>query len=97
MAKAKEPSKLFQKCCNCVDGLWFNWKQMKKYSNDPDIKRSFTPDENELFGIVKLAMYILKIDEYFDFKRWIYDKYGYDVGGASDRQISIEEWEAFDE
>lgn len=44
-------------------------------------------------GILQAALHILPTNLYYDLKQYIYEKYGYDPGGCSDRQISLTEWQ----
>lgn len=46
-------------------------------------------EEYEIWGAVHLALYILNFDEYNRLKKYIYNRYGYDVGGAADDQMGI--------
>ena len=36
-----------------------------------------------------MALYILDFKEYNELKRYIYNKYGYDAGGAADGQMDL--------
>lgn len=37
----------------------------------------------EVGGMVQMAMYFLEFDDYCELKQYIYDQYGYDVGGCN--------------
>ena len=79
-------SKLLDRCKKCVDQVYIDWNKAIISNSE---KRQI--EEYEAWGIVHLALYILNFDEYNEFKRYIYEKYGYDPGGVSDGQISMDE------
>ena len=80
-------SKLLNQCKKCVDQVFIDWEKAVKCSKEE--RRCI--EEYMAWGIVHLALYILDFDEYNEFKRYIYQKHGYDVGGVADGQMSIEE------
>ena len=86
-------AEIYKKCQDCIDQKMHHYTGRIK--NTRAGERSW--EEYVIWGIVDLALFVLPNKEYFEFKRWIYDTYGYDVGGAADYQISIDEWEAMDE
>lgn len=49
-------------------------------------KTSLTFIEYIIWGIVDYALYILSDKEYQELKQYIYDRYGYNVGGAIKRK-----------
>jgi hypothetical protein len=38
-----------------------------------------------IWGIFDAALYILPLDDYQALKQWMYDEYGFDVGGVTRR------------
>jgi hypothetical protein len=80
-------SALLERCKKCVDSEFTNWEKTRLSSAE---KRE--TEEYIAWGIVHLALYILPTEEYFEFKKYIYDKHGYDAGGVTDGQVSIEEF-----
>ena len=80
-------SKLLDQCKKCVDQVFIDWEKCVKLPKEE--RRCI--EEYQTLGIVHLAMYILSFDEYNKFKYYIYKKHGYDVGGATDGQMSVEE------
>lgn len=44
-------------------------------------------------GVLQTALHLLPNDRYFELKRYIWETYGYDPGGARDGQISFFEME----
>ena len=44
-------------------------------------------------GVLKSALHIIPLDNYYALKDYIYKTYGYDPGGAADQQMTLEEWE----
>lgn len=79
-------SKIFERCCQCVDSVFIDWEKTRLSTKE---KRNI--EECEVWGIVHLALYILDNNEYFAFKRYIYEKHGYDPGGVLSGQIKIDE------
>lgn len=45
-----------------------------------------------IYGILQSALHVMPNSNYFNLKRYIYERYGYDPGGCTDGQISINEW-----
>ena len=43
-----------------------------------------------VWGIVDLALYMLNFDDYNRFKQYIYDRYGYNVGGTTGDMLGKE-------
>lgn len=84
-------SKLLERCKMCVDSVYRNWSICNKITKDEQREHA----NWEAWGIVHLALYILNFSEYNELKRYIYQMHGYDAGGATDDQISIEEAEVF--
>lgn len=79
-------TQLYERCCQCVDSTFINWERTKLSRQE---KRNI--EEYEAWGIVRLALYILNNDEYFAFKKYIYEKHGYDPGGVVTGQMEIDE------
>lgn len=79
-------TELYERCCKCVDSVFINWERTRLSSRE---KR--TIEEYEAWGIVRLALYILDNDEYFAFKKYIYDKHCYDPGGVVTGQMEIDD------
>ena len=46
-----------------------------------DIEK-WSTEELIIWGIVKAALYVLNFDDYNKLKQYIYDNYGYNVGGV---------------
>ena len=42
-------------------------------------------------GILQAALHILSTDNYYELKQYVFDTYGYDPGGCSTGQISLED------
>ena len=78
-------SKILEKCKACVDSTFINWEKCVKMSKSE--RRS--TEEHIVWGITRLALYVLDFNEYNQLKRYIYDKHGYDAGGVTDGQISV--------
>jgi len=62
--------------------------QFYKQSTDQWIKES---QLHYIGGICQSALYLLNLDNYLKFKKYIYDAYGYDPGGCTDGQLRFEE------
>ena len=77
-------SQLFEKCKQCIDSVYISWDKTKLST-----KEKRTIEEYEVWGIVKLALYILNNKEYDQLKQYIYDKHGYDPGGVVTKQLRI--------
>ena len=77
-------SQLLDKCKKCVDHEIIDWNKTRLPKSE---KRAL--EEHIIWGIVHLALYILSFDEYNQFKRYIYEKYGYDPGGVTTGQMNI--------
>lgn len=79
--KIEEIERGFQKT---VDQYYAQLKYMK-----PEYR-----EKSELFiigGICQSALHILPLDNYYALKQYIYERHGYDSGGCSDGQMSLEE------
>ena len=44
-------------------------------------------------GILKSGLFLLPTNEYYELKRYVYDNHGYDPGGVTDGQISMDDME----
>ena len=42
-------------------------------------------------GVLQVALHLLPWGDYYDIKKYIYQTYGYDPGGAADDQISVDD------
>lgn len=61
-------SQLFEKCKRCVDSVYISWDRTKLST-----KEKRTIEECEVWGITKLALYILNNKEYNQLKQYILD------------------------
>lgn len=78
-------SKMLERCKACVDQTFIEWEKCTKMQKEE--RRS--TEEHIVWGIVHMALYILDFKEYNELKRYIYNKYGYDAGGAADGQMDL--------
>lgn len=85
-------SKLYERCKKCVDSTLIDWSKMP-LRHGVSVRQKMTESEFVVSGIVRLALYILNFDEYCKLKRYIYEQHGYDVGGATDNQMSLEDYQ----
>jgi hypothetical protein len=76
--KDKKESQRLKDCKKCVDVTVVDWN--KTTLNDIE---KWSTEELIIWGIVKLALYMLNFDEYCEFKEYIWTEYGYNVGGTS--------------
>ena len=68
----------YDKAKACIDQIVTSWDRttlsdLEKYSREMYI----------IWGAVDMALYMLSIDEYNELKEYIYQRYGYNVGGTS--------------
>ena len=84
----KKESQNLQKLKKCVDSEFISWERTTLSTKEKN-----TIEEYEAWGIVHAALYILDFDEYNAFKKYIYEKHGYDAGGVVNSQISFHEHE----
>lgn len=75
-------SQLFERAKACVDGTVKSWNR----TTLTDIEK-YSIEYHQIHGMVKLALYILNIDEYNSFKQYIYDTYGFNVGGVVTNEL----------
>lgn len=73
----KESQKL-KDCKKCVDSTVKDWNK----TNLSDLEK-WSREEGIIWGIVKLALYMLNLDEYNALKEYIWTEYGFNVGGTS--------------
>ena len=73
----KESQKLTD-CKRCVDNTVKDWNK----TNLSDLEK-WSREEGIVWGIVKLALYMLNFDEYNALKEYIWTEYGFNVGGTS--------------
>ena len=65
----------------CVDKVVSSWNR----TNLTDIEK-WSTEELIIWGVVDLAMYLLTPNDYQALKQYIYDRYGYNVGGAVEKE-----------
>lgn len=67
-----------------------------KATIDQHFKTNVSKDEEVTLwfigGVLKAALHVLPLDNYYNLKNYCYEKHGYDPGGAEDGQITIEEY-----
>lgn len=73
-----ELSERFNKAKSCIDKIVADWDKttlndLEKYSRKMFI----------IWGAVDMALYMLNFDEYNELKEYIYQRYGYNIGGTS--------------
>lgn len=85
-------SKILERCKKSVDSVFIDWEKTTLSKKE---KRCI--EEYMAWGMVHLALYILETDEYYAFKKYIYDTHGYDAGGVADGQLTLKEMEELDE
>lgn len=73
-----KPSERFNKAKSCIDKIVADWNKtdlsdLEKYSREMYI----------IWGAVDMALYMLSLDEYNALKEYIYQRYGYNIGGTS--------------
>lgn len=68
----------FERLAKAVDQTVNDWN--KTTLNDIE---KWSTEELIIWGIVKAALYVLNFDDYNKLKQYIYDKYGYNVGGVN--------------
>lgn len=78
-------SALLDKCKKAADSEFIDWAKCNKLNPQERINSA----KYEVWGMVKLALYILSFEEYCEFKQYIYIQHGYDVGGVTDGQIEL--------
>ena len=74
----KKPSERYIKAKSCIDKIVADWNKtdlsdLEKYSREMFI----------IWGAVDMALYMLNFEEYNELKEYIYQRYGYNVGGTS--------------
>ena len=69
------------KAKSCVDQIVTDWNK----TTLSDIEK-WSTEELMIWGIVKMALYFLNFNDYNKLKQYIYDKYGYNVGGVVERE-----------
>lgn len=67
-----------EKAKACVDQTVKDWNK----TNLSDLEK-WSTEQLIIWGIVKMALRFLNFDDYNKLKQYIYDEYGYNVGGAS--------------
>lgn len=65
----------------CVDQVVHSWNRTRL----TDIEK-WSTEELIIWGVVDLAMYLLSPKDYQALKQYIYDQYGYNVGGAVEKK-----------
>lgn len=76
--KEKKESQRLKDCKKCVDSTVADWNK----TNLTDIEK-WSTEELIIWGITKLALYMLNFEEYCALKEYIWTEYGYNVGGTS--------------
>lgn len=74
----KKPSERYNRAKACIDQIVTSWNKtdlsdLEKYSREMFI----------IWGAVDMALYMLNFEEYNELKEYIYQRYGYNVGGTS--------------
>ena len=74
----KKPSERYNRAKACINQIVTSWNKtdlsdLKKYSREMFI----------IWGAVDMALYMLNFEEYNELKEYIYQRYGYNVGGTS--------------
>ena len=77
MSKNKESQNL-KDCKKCVDVTVADWNK----TTLTDIEK-WSTEELIIWGIVKLALYMLNFEDYCALKEYIWTEYGYNIGGTS--------------
>ena len=62
--------------------------QFYKQSTESWIKES---QLHYIGGVCQCALFLLDLNDYMNFKQYIYGNYGYDPGGCADGQLSVGE------
>ncbi len=71
-----------EKAKACVDKEVKEWNKTSLSFIEKD-----SIEQHMIWGIVEMAMYFLNFDDYCKLKQYIYDEYGYNVGGAKTEDI----------
>lgn len=74
------PKTNLQKAIDCVDNEVPRWNRTQL----TDLEK-WSYERLIIWGIVDLALYILTPKDYQALKQYIYDEYGYNVGGAVEK------------
>ena len=62
--------------------------QFYKFTNERYIQES---QLHFIGGVLQVALHLLPFDDYNSIKFYIFEKYGYDPGGCTDGQVSLDE------
>lgn len=71
-------SKRLQDAKKCVDSTVTNWNR----TSLSDIEK-WSVEQGMIWGILRLALYLLNLEEYNTLKEYIWTEYGYNAGGTS--------------
>lgn len=71
-----------EKAKACVDQEVKEWNKTSLSFIEKD-----SIEQHMIWGIVKMALYFLNFDDYCRLKQYIYDEYGYNVGGVKTEDI----------
>lgn len=68
-----------EKAKRCVDSIVADWNK----TSLSDLEK-WSIEEFMIWGIGHMALYFLNFNDYHKFKQYVYDKYGYNLGGVGD-------------
>lgn len=74
----------YEKAKGCVDKEVRNWNKTSLTDIEVYIQLKYI-----IWGIMELAMYILNFEDYNKLKQYIYDEYGYNVGGVAEEKEQL--------
>jgi len=82
----KKLSEKFERAKKCIDQIVNEWDRttltdLEKYSMEMYI----------IWGAFDMALYMLSTDEYYELKEYVYQRYGYNIGGTSGDAAGMEE------
>lgn len=77
----KKRSKNFESFQKCIRQQVTNWNK----TTLTDLEK-YCIERYIIWGIFDAALYILPLDDYQDLKQWMYDEYGFDIGGVTRRE-----------
>lgn len=77
----KKRSKNFESFQKCIRQQVKNWNK----TTLTDLEK-YCIERYIIWGIFDVALYILPLDDYQDLKQWMYDEYGFDIGGVTRRE-----------
>ena len=74
----KQPSEKLERAKSCIDQIVKDWNR----TNLSDLEK-WSMEEFIIWGAVHMALYMLSNDDYQELKEYIYQEYGYNIGGTS--------------